>query len=84
MFEIVSTLLAVLMLAVIAFPKYFVPSAEGKKKKVGSSYWGVYEGESLEDAPDEGRVECPRPARKWHVVAGSSQYASGKGTSFRR
>jgi hypothetical protein len=82
-FEFFSCLLAGIMLIFIAFPQYFVPQVGGKRKKVGSSYWGVYEGESPQDLITEKSIEIPKPARKWIPIAGSSQYASGKGISKR-
>lgn len=84
MFEFFSILLAAVMLAFIAFPQFFIPDSNGKRKKVGSSYWGLYEDESPVESADEKSIEVPKPARKFHPIAGSSQYASGKGTSFRR
>ena len=82
MFEFFSCILAAFMLLFIAFPQHFWPGLSVKRKKVGPCYWGMYEdgGES----PDETRIEIPTPARKCHPIAGSSQYASGKGTSLRK
>jgi hypothetical protein len=82
MFEICSTLLALVLLASIAYPQLFIPENK-RKKKVGSAYWGVYAGSELTDAPSETKIECPRPARKRIPVAGSSMYANGGGTSRR-
>jgi hypothetical protein len=83
MFEICSSLLALVLLASIAYPQLFIPQNK-KKKKVGSAYWGVYQGSELTDSPSEAKIECPRPARRWIPIAGSGMYASGKGTSLRR
>jgi hypothetical protein len=80
MFEFVSALVALFLLLAIAFPNLIVPQIKGKKKKVGSAYWGVYEGTALSDT-GEGRVEIPTPTRKIHITAGSGMYASGKGIS---
>jgi hypothetical protein len=82
-FEFFSCVLAAIMLVFIAFPQYFVPQMGGKKKKVGSAYWGVYEGENPIEPASEKSIEIPKPARKWIPVAGSSQYANGKGISRR-
>ncbi len=84
MFEFFSAVVAIFLLLTIAFPQLLVPNT-GKKKKVGSSYWGVYGDAPNIDTPDESAsIEVPRPARKAHPVYGSSMYASGKGTSLRR
>ena len=84
MFEILSALLALFLLLSIAFPERFVPKLGNRKKKVGSAYWGVYEGSAVENTAEEGRVEIPKPAKKFRSIYGSSQYETGKGTSFRR
>jgi hypothetical protein len=84
MFEIVSVLLAVYLLLSIAFPERFIPEFKAKKKKVGSSYWGVYEGTETTDSPDETTIEVPKPARLRKIIAGSSQYSNGKGLSLRK
>jgi hypothetical protein len=84
MFEIVSALVGLAILLSIAFPHIVFPAGKGKKKKVGSVYWGVYDGASVKNQPGEKEIEIPAPARKCNEIAGSAMYASGKGTSFRR
>ncbi|HEY9791483.1 MAG TPA: hypothetical protein V6D22_13865 [Candidatus Obscuribacterales bacterium] len=84
MFEVVSVLLALYLLLSIAFPERFIPELKLKRKKVGSSYWGVYEGRAVTDAPEETTIDVPKPARFRKVVAGSSQYSNGKGLSLRK
>lgn len=74
MFEVVSALLAAVLLTAIAFPQLFSSLKKDPKKLVGSSYWGVYNGTPTDDVTPN-RIQVPKPARKRHVVAGSSMYA---------
>jgi hypothetical protein len=52
-----------------------------QKKKVGSSYWGVYK----EADPTQyfGEVECAPLCDKQKTVYGALQYSQGKGVSRR-
>jgi hypothetical protein len=78
MLEIVGSVLAIVILAVIAFPRFFAPP-EPKAKRVGSNYWGYYEGTSEHANEDAGQMTVPKPARHNHPVAGSQSYARGPG-----
>ncbi len=83
MLEIIATIAALYLLLSTAFPDRLLPASRPKAKKVGSSYWGVYEATPTEDAEDLKKIEAPHPARKERNVAGSQMYAMGRGTSFR-
>lgn len=79
MFEVVSGLLAVVLLAAMAFPHIFLTMKRQEKKLVGSSYWGVYKGLPTEDAPENQKIQMPDKSRNWmQVVAGSAMYAGKK------
>jgi len=82
-YNIVGLVIATFILILIAFPDRILPIAEPKKKKVGSTYWGAYEGQPTEDSPNEGRIEVQTPAPKEKVISGSHLYNAGRGTSFR-
>lgn len=76
MFEVVSVLLAAVLLISIAFPQLFLLLEKDRKKVVGSSYWGVYHDAAPKDPQaEEHKIVAPKPGRKWHVVAGSAMYA---------
>lgn len=77
MFEIVTAVIALVILLAIAFPRFFAPPERKEKKTVGSTYWGYYEGTIDHDNTAAGRVAVPKPSRKNHVVAGSETYARG-------
>ena len=84
MFEIIATCLAVYLLLAVAFPERLLPRLPSKKKKLGSSYWGVYEGVKTEEL-SEGIIEAPDPGRAGRrVIAGSTMYAQGRGVSMKR
>lgn len=68
----------------IAFPNLILPEEKPKKKRVGSTYWGVYDSVVTDEPEEMKTIEVPKAARKERVVAGSSMYAAGRGTSFRR
>lgn len=74
MFEVVSVLLALVLLIGIAFPQLFDGLKKEKTKTVGSSYWGVYDGTPTQDLGNH-HVHAPKPGRNAKVVAGSSMYA---------
>jgi hypothetical protein len=78
MLEIVGSFLAIFILSVIAFPKFFAPP-EPKRKKVGATHWGYYEGASEHEDEEAGKVLVPKPMRHNHPVAGSQSYARGPG-----
>jgi hypothetical protein len=84
MFEIIATAFAVYVLLAIAFPDRLLPQYKPKKKMLGSSYWGVYEGTPTEDLDSEGKIEAPKPARQQKMTAGSTMYAMGRGVSMKR
>lgn len=79
MFEICGTVLAVYLLLMLAFPKVFLPPTKYRTKKVGSNYWGVYDGQPVDLHPHAPTLQTPKPARLRHPVAGSSMYAGGNG-----
>ena len=82
MFEILSGLLAAVILLSVAFPEWFIPNHK-KKQQVGSAYWGVYDGVTRETLPDEPKVEVQTPMRRFHPVAGSALYNGGHGRGRR-
>ena len=77
MFEVVSALLAVVLLVAIAFPQLLSNLKKDPTKQVGSSYWGVYDGTPTHDLHDH-KVVAPKPARPKKVVAGSQMYAGSR------
>ena len=83
LFTLFGFIIATGILVSIAFPDKIFPEPEPEKKKVGSVYWGAYEGTSTECIEEAGTVEVQKAARKERVVAGSAMYAAGRGTSFR-
>ncbi len=74
---------AVAVLLYMAFPDVLTPAGKPRKKTVGSTYWGVYEGQSTEDSEAEMVIELKEPTSKERVVAGSALYAKGRGVSMR-
>lgn len=83
MLEIFGTLTALYLLLAVAFPDRFIPASRAKSKKVGSTYWGAYEGTACQEPEELKKIDTPHPARKERNVAGSQMYAMGRGTSFR-
>jgi len=77
MFELVSAVLAVVLLVAIALPELFSHFKKDPTKEVGSSYWGVYDGTPTHDMHNH-KVVAPKPARKKPVVAGSQMYAGSR------
>jgi hypothetical protein len=71
MFELVSALLAVVLLVGIAFPQLLTLLQKDPEKKVGSSYWGVYDGTPLTDLHDkkiaQAGTQVARRRRQPHV-----------------
>jgi hypothetical protein len=84
MFEVVSALVAVFLLFLVAFPERFFPEGKRQTRKVGGSYWGVYEGASPDEPRDGPKVEVQVPARRIGCVAGSEMYSKGRNVSLRR
>jgi hypothetical protein len=73
--------IALVLLAFIAEPYRFMPEGKRKKKTVGSSYWGIYEGAAVTEV-ENATVEVPQPARKLRYTLGSSTYAKGRGVNM--
>jgi len=76
-----GAIVAVILLIAIAEPNRFLPEFEQKKKRVGSTYWGFYEGVSSEEDASL-TVELHKVARKERYLAGSSTYAKGQGVNM--
>lgn len=77
-----SGIVAVGLLLAIAFPERFIPDhPNAKKRKVGSSYWGVYEG--ADPLQSHGEVEVQPLTDKEKTNYGAFAYGSGKPVSRR-
>jgi len=74
--------IAIILLVAIAEPLRFLPEFERKKKHVGSTYWGIYEGAQTEEPESMRTVELLQVARKERYIAGSSTYAQGRGVNM--
>ncbi len=70
------------LLMVVAEPYRFMPESKGKKKKVGSTYWGAYEGCPVESPLEQCTIEIRKPTRKEKIVAGSLTYEAGRGVNM--
>jgi len=70
------------VLFLIAEPHRLIPQIEPKNKRVGSTYWGIYKGSSMEESESEKTVELKQVARKGHYAAGSITYSQGRGVSM--
>jgi len=81
LFLFVGAAAFVLILFVVE-PYRFIPEGKGKAKRVGSSYWGIYEGAQVEDLKGVEGVEIRKPARKHIYTAGSATYAAGRGVNM--
>jgi hypothetical protein len=81
-FYLVGAVIGLGLLAVVAFPKRFVPEIT-KTTTVGPTYWGCYEGQPVEDTEEEKKIKVKTTPKKELVVAGSSTYAAGRGVSMR-
>jgi hypothetical protein len=78
MSTIVGIFIAVAVLLVIAFPEQLLPAFSKKKKRIGITHWGFYNG-SEDCKPEETMlVEAALPGKQRYVV-GSSMYAKGQG-----
>lgn len=75
--------LGLLVLVSIAFPDLIIPGRSERTKKVGSTYWGVYEGRDTEEPESRKTIEVKAQPGKEKVVAGSQAYAMGRTTSIR-
>jgi hypothetical protein len=81
---IIFTVIAVYLFLVVTLPEYFFPFKAKKSKKVGSTYWGFYEGANSKESEETKKIEIMKPARKHKSIAGSTMYTQGRGTSFRQ
>jgi hypothetical protein len=79
---IFGTVIAAVLLIFIAEPQRFLPEYEPKKKRVGGTYWGIYEGTDIEEPEEMRTVELQQVARKQQYIAGSSTYALGRGVNM--
>ncbi|HEY9732621.1 MAG TPA: hypothetical protein V6C89_11955 [Drouetiella sp.] len=75
-------IVAFTLLMVVAEPHRFIPESKGPKKKVGSTYWGAYEGCPVESPSELCTIEIRKPTRKERIVAGSSTYEAGRGVNM--
>ncbi len=78
-FYVVAGVVAFAILLLVAEPYRFMPEFKRKKKMVGSTYWGIYEGTATEDAVNMQKIEVQPSKRKFKLVVGSATYAAGKG-----
>ncbi|MBI4532636.1 MAG: hypothetical protein HY711_01715 [Candidatus Melainabacteria bacterium] len=83
-FNFLALLFAIAVLVHLAFPSLLIPEAKPRKKTVGPTYWGVYEGQSVDDPESMKTIEVSKSTRKEKVIAGSVMYSAGRGTSFRQ
>ncbi|HEY9679216.1 MAG TPA: hypothetical protein V6C76_14500 [Drouetiella sp.] len=70
------------ILLVVAEPHKYLPEGKAKIKKVGSSYWGVYDGSAVNSPTELCTIEIKKATRKDKVVAGSQTYAAGRGVNM--
>ncbi|MBS2004916.1 MAG: hypothetical protein JST44_25620 [Cyanobacteria bacterium SZAS LIN-5] len=81
LFALVGVVAFVLLL-VVSEPHRFLPESKGPKKKVGSTYWGAYEGCPVESPMEQCTIEIRKSTRKEKIVAGSQTYAAGRGVNM--
>jgi hypothetical protein len=76
-FNIVAILCAASILIAVAESDRILALVKPKSKKMGSSAWGVYEG----NRPDlsVGEIVAKAPSGKHRNILGSATYAAGKG-----
>jgi hypothetical protein len=55
-----------------------------KNKRLGASYWGVYQGSELQEAQNMQTINPPKPCKDIEGVAGSGTYAGGKAVKSAR
>ncbi|MBI2810497.1 MAG: hypothetical protein HYX67_06700 [Candidatus Melainabacteria bacterium] len=75
-------IVAFTLLMVVAEPHRFIPESKGPKKKVGSTYWGIYEGCPIESPVELRTIEIKKPTRKEKYIAGSTTYEAGRGVNM--
>jgi hypothetical protein len=73
---------AFFLLMFVAEPHRFIPESTGVKKKVGSTYWGIYEGCPVEAPVEQRTIEIRKPTRKEKNIAGSTTYEAGRGVNM--
>jgi hypothetical protein len=78
-FYIVAGIVAFGILLLVAEPYRFMPEFKKKKKMVGSTYWGIYEGAASEEPAAMRQIEVIPSKTKHKLVVGSATYAAGKG-----
>jgi hypothetical protein len=77
LFYTAALLLAGTILFAVAESDRLLALIKPKGKKVGSSYWGVYEGSRTDVSV--GEMEALAPSAKHRNIMGSATYAAGKG-----
>jgi hypothetical protein len=55
-----------------------------KDKRLGPSYWGVYEGSELEEQEAMRTIVPPKPCKDADGVAGSGMYSKGRAVKSAR
>jgi hypothetical protein len=78
-FYAICIAIAIGTLLFIAEPYRFMPEETEKKKRVGSTYWGIYEGAPIVEPEAMRTIEVRRSTRKERIIAGSQTYSAGKG-----
>ena len=78
-FYVVAGIVACGILLLVAEPYRFIPEFKKKKKMVGSTYWGMYEGAAAEEPATMRQIEIAPSKRKHKLVVGSATYAAGRG-----
>ena len=81
-FYAVGIVISIAILLFVAEPYRFMPEPEEKKKKVGSTYWGIYEGTPIDEPESMRTIEVRRSTRKEIYIAGSGTYAAGRGVKM--
>ena len=81
-FYSVCIVIALTALLFVAEPHRLLPEQEHKKKRVGSTYWGVYEGAAIVEPESMRTIEVVRSTRKMKFIAGSQTYAAGRGVKM--
>ncbi len=82
MFYLVSIAILLAMLFFVAEPYRVIPDGKPKKKRVGSTYWGIYEGTPIVEPDAMRTIEVEKSTRKEKYIAGSSTYAKGRGVKM--
>lgn len=73
---------AFFLLMVVLEPYRFLPEIKTKNKRVGSTYWGNYEGCPVEQTAEMQTIEVKKSKRKMIYTAGSTTYALGRGVNM--